>query len=69
MREYRPKTKHEKAVDAHIPLAVRYADKQVAGVRAWSSDEQKARWGRIFSKKMNQLTIAAGLRVDFGKRG
>jgi len=43
MREYRPKTKHEKAVDAQ--------------------------WSRIFSKKMNQLTIAAGLRVDFGNGG
>ena len=61
------KTDHEEAIDQFIPTAEMYADDLVPNVNAY----QKGRddWSRLFISRMNQCTIAAGLRVPFGKEG
>ena len=47
---------HEEAVNEFIPVAEAYANKHVK-----PSKTQK--WTRTYMDKMNELTIAAGLRV------
>ena len=61
----KPATGHEEMINVFIPIAERYANHCVPD---WGS-YQKGRydWSRVFLNKMNELTIAAGLRVPFGK--
>ena len=62
----KPATDHEEMINEFIPEAERYADYCIAD---WFKDPSKERnlWSRIFLDRMNDLTIAAGLRVPFGK--
>ncbi len=57
-------TEQEIKVDAFIPFGERFADLVLPD---WRSTRGRNMWSRIFLDKMNILTIAAGLRVPFGK--
>ena len=59
-------TEQEIKVDAFIPFRERFADLVLPD---WRSTRGRNMWSRIFLDKMNILTIAAGLRVPFGKEG
>lgn len=53
-------------VDALIPEAARYVDTAL-NVNTWvgGPGRNSLEWSRVFMDKMNELTIAAGLRVSF----
>jgi len=61
----RVKTDHEEEIDKYIPQAERYADSHLLNCQP--ANWYRNRWSRIFLDRMNDLTIAAGLRVPFEK--
>ncbi|HDZ25169.1 hypothetical protein LCGC14_1462950 [marine sediment metagenome] len=63
----RIKTDHEELIDQYIPEAERYANVIIPGWREYQVG--RGDWSLVFLEKMNELTIAAGLRVPFGKEG
>jgi len=59
-------TKNISKIDALIPEAERYADIELNLFSTRSAAGRLTReWSRIFLDRMNELTIAAGLRVSF----
>ncbi|HEA65414.1 MAG TPA: hypothetical protein ENI07_01130 [Desulfobacterales bacterium] len=61
----RVKTDHEEAIDQFIPEAEKYADAIIPGWREYQAG--RGDWSLVFLDRMNELTIAAGLRVPFEK--
>ncbi|KKL27612.1 hypothetical protein LCGC14_2383400 [marine sediment metagenome] len=60
----KPATEHEGMVNEFIPEAERWADSWVPN---YNSRDGRNFWTQLFLSKMNDLTIAAGLRVPFGE--
>lgn len=58
-----PPEDHEGRVNAFIPEAERWADDVVPDWKKYSAG--RGEWSNAFLWKMNELTIAAGLRVPF----
>lgn len=63
---------HELRINSFIPNAKWHADHtvfrsgEVNGIkRLYSVEEYRARWSQAYLAKMNELTMAAGLRVPF----
>jgi len=54
--------KHQKAVNAFIAQAVKYTNDEVIMDNFRNIDDYNNMWNRLYHRKMDRLTIAAGLR-------
>ena len=61
----KPATGHEEMINEFIPEAERYADRVFPDWNQYTTG--RGDWSFAFLWKMNELTIAAGLRVPFGE--